>query len=550
MTVALFSSIRFDLQIASVWYDITSDVCTDPTPEWNMGIMGNSPTSRVGDPEYLNFCLDNSEGNSAGLKGYYTPGHVNQRAGWTSGLNVRLVFVFEGTSFYKYYGKIMSGGIDVDPGIYGPRKVAVTCHGFMAQAADHDFALPALATNVTANAAVTLLLANMPIQPLATSFATGVFTFPTVFDTVRKNTRAHAELFKIAMSEFAYIYTKGDKTGGQTLVVENRNTRTTATTLSVPMGDEEAGFLLKAGSATDFILKAGSATDKIILNLTESLTFEGMALSMDAAFGKNLTNKVFARTYPRKVDAAATTVLFMTQERIELAAGETKTGILGTYRDPAAGADYVCGKEMVTPVSGTDYIMGTTRTNSDITANLTVTATYGTEAVEYTIQNTGGSLGYVYLQARGKGIYIYDVVERIAKDTTSQLAHGVQPLVIEMKYQNDPAQGDDYSNYVVAREKNPQTTVEKYEMFANKDSSSLLGFLYGEPGSLAPFSEAMTAVNGSYFIMGYSARIEKGKYVFWSPVLKGAGQDSGWRLGVSGRTELGRTTILGYPQFG
>ena len=552
MTTALFDSIAFEVEISSVWYDITADVKKDPAPEWNMGIMGNGPTSRVGDSEYLNFTLDNSQGNSAGLIGYYTPGHANCRTGWTTGLNVRLSFVFEGETFYKYYGKIAPSGIDIEPGIYGTRTVAVTCHGFMAQAAEHDFSLPTLQTNVTIDQAVTSLLTNMPIQPLETEFATGVFTFPTVFDTVRANTRAGAELYKLAMSEFSYIYTKGDKTGGQTLVVENRNTRTTADILVIPQSEADSGFLLKANSATDYILKAGSATDKIILSLTENATFENLALDggMDVSYGKNLTNRVPARTYPRKVDAAATTVLFLTQERIELAAGETKTGIKGLYRDPAAGADYVSGKEMVTPVSGTDYIMGSTPTNADLNANLTVVATYGTEGVEYEITNTGGTDGYVYLQARGKGIYIYDVVERIAEDEDSQNIHGVRSLVIEMKYQNDPALGEDYSNFVLVREKDPQLTIERYEMLANKNDDAMLAFLYGEPGGMVPVSESLTAVNGNYFIMGYSARIEAGKYVFWSPVLKSVGQDTSWLLGTAGRTELGTTTILGYPQFG
>lgn len=549
MTTAFFDSIAFEVYISSSWIDITSDIRSDPPPEWNVGIMDNTPTSRVGDPEFLTFYLNNSKSNSVGLEGYYTPGHSNCRAGWTSGLDVRFVIIFEGETFYKWTGKIMADGITVSPWIYGKRDVKVNCHGFIAQAADHPFDLPELATNVTVDQAMTLLLTNMPIQPLATSFAVGISTFPTAFDTVRKNTTALAEMYKLAMSELSYIYTRGDKTVGQTLVVENRDTRTGASTLLVPLGEEDSGFILQANSAS-YILQANS-TSKIIPNQTENATFENMALTdrVDVAFGKNLTNLVKAETYPRKVDAAATTVLFMTQERILLAAGETKTGVRGDYRDPAAGADYVSGKEMVTPVSGTDYTMfaNADGTGTNLTANLVVTATYGTEGVDYTIQNTGGTPGYVYLQARGKGVYIYDVVERVAEDAASQLTHGVKPLIIEMKYQNDPALGEDYANYILTRESSPQMTVERYEMFANKDSNSLLAFLYGEPGTYAPFAEAMTAINGNYFIMGYSAKLINGKYIFWSPVLKNAGQEQGWILETSA---LEVDTILGTAPFG
>jgi hypothetical protein len=291
--------------------------------------------------------------------------------------------------------------------------------------------------------------------------------------------------------------------------------------------------------------------DYVINDEVMSVDYSGLGMrgAVDVSYGKNLTNFVRARTYPRKVDAAATTVLFVTQERILLSPGETKTGVQGSYRDPAAGADYVSGKDMVAPVSGTDYTMfaNSDGTGANLTANLAVTATYGTEAVDYTLTNSGGTAGYVYLQARGKGIYIYDVVERVAEDATSQSTHGVAPLIIEMKYQNDPAIGENYANYVLLREKDPQITVEKYEMFANRDSASMLGFLYGEPGTKAPFTEEQSAVDSDYFIMGYNAKLINMQYIIWSPVLKNAGFEQGWILETSA---LEVDTILGTTPFG
>ena len=56
------------------------------------------------------------------------------------------------------------------------------------------------------------------------------------------------------------------------------------------------------------------------------------------------------------------------------------------------------------------------RTGTDITSDITVTATYGTEAATFVIENDNASAGFVYVQARGLGIFRYSPDERIAQD--------------------------------------------------------------------------------------------------------------------------------------
>ena len=89
---------------------------------------------------------------------------------------------------------------------YGARTVTVTCEDWMGIASRHYLNLMAYTTNKRVDEAIPLILANMPIQPYATELATGVDTFPTMFDTARSTTTALAELNKLALSEFGYIY--------------------------------------------------------------------------------------------------------------------------------------------------------------------------------------------------------------------------------------------------------------------------------------------------------------------------------------------------------
>jgi len=523
-----FDTIRFEVEFsAGVWTNITPDVIQNPTPKWNMGIMNNGPLDRVGDPEILTFGLKNGASNSGGLAGYYSPGHTNCRAGWRTGLNVHLYFTYDGRAdpYYKYHGTIQPEGIVVEPGIYGPRTVAVTCGGFMWRADNHAIDLMALAENQTIESATALVIANMPVAPLATDYGTGVSTFPTTFDTGGSGATVGAEKTKLAISELGYIYTRGDRTGGQTLVVRGRDDLTGIANTNIPLSVGESGFLLLE-TGDYFLLETG---DKLILDLVETPSFDNLMMKgMQVAHGKHFANRIRTNAYPRRIDAAATTVLWSLENAIEIPANTTKTGIRGTYRDPTGGSKSVKGKEMVTPVSGTDFVANSQADGggSSQTASMSVTAEFGTSEVEYAIANTSGASIYTggdagTFQARGKGIYFYDIVTNVIDDEDSQVAknYGVKELIIDMQYQDDPTVTEEFAEYTLNRLKTPYTTIERLPLFANEDTTSMNAFLTLEPGTRAEFIETLSGISGDYFIMGYDAEIVAGKYVIWYPVL-------------------------------
>jgi hypothetical protein len=283
--------------------------------------------------------------------------------------------------------------------------------------------------------------------------------------------------------------------------------------------------------------------DFLMTDEATTADFNDEAVAMRSEYGASLANRIYGTSYPRQIDAAATTVLFKTQRRIQVLAGETKTDIRGRYRDPAGAATYVNGKEMVSPVSGTDFTATANEdgTGANLVADCVVTATYGTEQVDYTVQNTGGSAMWVYLQARGKGIYLYDPISVLFEDATSVSNYGLFPLTLDMPYQDSPLAVESVGNLVLANEKEPHTTVNSYTIFANRNSKGMYAFLHLEPGTRSFFAETMTGFSGNFFINGYSAEIVAGKYVYWSPVLKKADDTIYWTLDTS---ELDSTTIL------
>ena len=535
----VFDSINIEV-FNTAWVDVTADVKANPHPRWNRGIMSNRPQDRVGHPGIFTFTLNNSASNSARLAGYYSPGHANCWVGWTTGLPVRLSFTFEDIPYYKYYGRIKPDGIRVEPGIYGARTVDVTCGDWMWIAGQHELKTMTYATNQKIGDIVTSVNANMPFAPLATSIATGVETFPTAFDMTTSRTTALAEYTKAALSEWAYIYVRGNTTGGETLVVENQTTRTSATAVgkislpvsaSYPIEDENAANILDENGAT---ILADGVQDATFNNLMS----EGMSVS----YGKTQANRANLTTYPRRVDAAATTVLWALQKSFKIDAGETITGYRGQYRDPSNPNIKVSGMSMAVMVSGTDYIATANEdgTGGSKTANLTVTPAFGSEAVIFTL-SANATLWVQTLQVKGKGIYTDTPIQSVQENPASQLVHGVIPVTLDFKYQADARKGQAFGSYIIAKEAWPRQSVDQCPMWANAGATRMMGFLQMEPGMKGEFIETQSGVNTDYFVMGYSAEIFPGGVVLWNPVLK---DDPGyysfwlWGSGLWGTTTI------------
>jgi len=491
-----------------VWTDISADVIAPIFA--SSGIPGNGVTNRVADVGRFTFALKNDYGNSGGLAGYYSPGHANCRTGFEAGLRLRITFTFDGHERPYWYGRVAPDGIVVDPDTYGRRRTSVTAYDWFYQAIMHTLYLPAYTTSKKMNEVMPLIVANMPIAPLSTSYAVGQDTFASVFDTVRYNTTAMAEFQKIAMSELGYVYLKHNSTSDEVLVSEDRlyrNNVIAITTIPVPtslsdhLTDEDGNYITTEDG------------DYIVIDTTEAISLDNAMMALEYSHGENLANWVEAVSNPKKIDADATTVLFTLNTRVEIAAGETLSGFKINYRDPSGGAKKVAGKDMVTPVADTDYWMDSVSgsDSKDLTADLTVTVTYGTEGAEYSLENTGASTGYVYLQFRGRGIYTYDQVSKIFKDDTSIDKHGTHKLAINMPYQNNPIISDAYGNIILNQYKDPRSIAKSVTFRTSNDE--LVGvFMQADCGSKVSIVEDQTGISENYFINGWEFTILDGGY--------------------------------------
>ena len=553
-----FDSVNVEVKINDVWVDLSSDVLASPEPRVNgMGLMGLTVQDRVGGAATFTFALNNSPANSVGTRGYYSPGRSGALSGWTTGLPVRLYFVYDGVYKQAFYGKILPNGITVTPGIYGKQDVRVECSNWFRDAQNRTIDLIGYETNLRSDAAISRVVTNMPTAPLAVDLQAGTRTFPGVFDTTNKKTKGIAEIQKITMSEFGYCYLRGshgtsNSVGGETLVYENRTNRYTNRTsiTTIPKHSSESADFLLLETGDKVLLETGS---KIFLEASQEAFFtESDIARMAVAYGNNFYNRAKLTSYPRKQDTSPV-VLWTLEEPIQINGFGTVSGIRGGFRDPNGKSTSVAGVSMISPVASTDYLAyaNSDATGTNLTANLSVVAVYGTAEVEYSLTNTGATTMYVTtLQARGYGVYLYDTASVVYEDTNSIQTYGPMEVTIDMPYVADATNLFTFSNnldrvlaengdYIITEDSNylihddsagifdflipaePRTEIESITFVANRNKFNMMAFMALDAGSYIKLSETMTGINSeyAYVINGYDFSIKPGGIVEWTPAL-------------------------------
>lgn len=502
----------FEMELSGAgagWTDVSEDVLVDPSVHLEYGIGGATSQDLVASTGKLSFALDNSEDNSAELLGYYSPDNpATCRPGFKRGIGVRYSYrkPFESDYYRKFVGRLMIA--NPIAGQYRERRTDCDAYDWINEAASFR---ATVATQVAkrGDQVLTTLLAAMARQPSSTTFDVGDSTFAYALDTSQtEKSPILAEIQRLCLSEFSRCYIRGGMNAGGNLRWEKRTARLTPTTVA---------------------------------------SFLGTMQGLDAK--ANIKNRAKVTAHPRTVDAAATTVLFSkpSQSNPLISPSQTIT-ITGRYSDPANRASRVGGTDMVAPVATTDYLLNAAADGSgaDLTANLTVVATYGANQVDYSLTNTGGTPGYVTkLQARGRGIYDYTPIDAMKLDQPSIDLLGESLVQIDMPYQSDLSVAQAVADFVVSSWLTPGAT-EAAMRCIPRDDAEMDMLMALEPGAAIAVSESVTGINSVFFIQNVSERLtEYGRTnVVFDFLLQRALVANYWKLGTAGFGELGVTTVL------
>jgi hypothetical protein len=338
---------------------------------------------------------------------------------------------------------------------------------------------------------------------------------------VTTHTRAYTEFSKLALSEVGYIYLRKTKATGEQLVFENNNHRNGLHTLDeVPVCSEESGrMLMESGSY--LLLETG---DKIILDQTQTVFVDDTMAAIEISYGRQLANRVSAVAYPKRIDTSAQ-VLYSLSTAMMIGANQTIV-YRGNYSDPIGGATVnAISTTMIAPVATTDYLMNTASggTGTNVTANLSVTAVYGTEGVTYTLTSDYTAAAYITkLQARGTGVYQYNPIEVSKENSVSYNEYGYSNVTIQQQYQRDLFSGETEASKILDRDSQPRTTLDKVVMVANSSSFLMEAMLSIDVGSLVRVKETQSGSDGYYYVQGVEISIMPGKVISFAWVLRQA----------------------------
>ncbi len=493
--------------INGAWVDKSSDVLGNVEAEW--GISGNGPIDMVADTGTLSFDMNN-------MTGQYSPDGPSALTGWKKGIPVKHVFTYDGEDYVRFRGYI--DDFDIDPGDFRGRRVHITCVDWMEYAATHPVVNPGILAEQTGDEVLDTVVPLVPIQPQATDYDTGINVFPTTFDAVTSKTKAYDEFVKVSFSEIGRVYLRRDKLQGETLVFESNQARHGWRPLTpVPKTAAESGFLLKE-DGDKLLLETG---DKLVLNdVTTGLTLDNDAsvLDYDMDYGQGQINRFTVYAIPRRLDTSPQ-ILFQLDAPIFVDTGQATT-LKGYYVDPNGGLP-INGKDMITPVITTDYLMNTKEdgTGANISTSLTVTTGYGTEGFTHSL--TTSTPGWVTkFNCRGTGIYTYNPIEHAATDNPSIVEFGTKSESMTQKYKNDLYGGTVYVDSVVEEEGQPRTRIDRIYMTANKTSGMMMAFLNLDVGDLLRIVEDKSGKDAYFYIQQVKYRTMPPGAIFFDYVVK------------------------------
>lgn len=483
----------------SAWVNISAYVVGDI--KGNNGLGGWRPENRVSVLGVLNITINNKSKQFSPMGGDAVRG-LSTLTGWNKGAKIRVRGTYEFRNEVIWTGRIAS--IDSDDLNWGNEQVRVMATSYMNVPVNFPMKGAAIGLNKRIDEAVTTILTRLSLQPEATSFDTGVFTFPAVFDNVQRNTMALSEFTKLANSELGYIY----DTQNGTLRVENMLARHGWRELDQVWVTPDPSYLLMEDG--NFLLTEDGG--KIILDEGE---YEDAALAADAE-GYNillaedgLLNASIIRAHPVITDTSLKvlyklgTPLYIPGRTAEFSAH---------YTDPS-GLSQVSGTNMQTPVATTDYLANTAADGSGTnkTSDIVVTATYYGDTVYYSIANNAGTPVYMtFLQARGYGIYYGNSIESTKDDTTSQADYGYAPFQFDQKYQKNAYLADTYGKALIEEYKFPKSRITKMNYLANLNKNHLVSFLMLTIGSLILGTEDRSAISNHYYVTDRAFTIKQG----------------------------------------
>ncbi len=520
--------------VGAGWTAITGDLVDTPM-RTARGFQSVAPDDLVAAPMTWVFSLDNSVHNSGGARGYYSPDATAAvRSGWALGIRARLTITANGHARVKAFGWVEA--ITPLAGTYDMQTVEVLVIGWLAHAATASVATLTPGINQRGDQLTAALAAKVTFPPPATAYATGIDTYPYAFDDLSPSSSVLDGLDSTARSGFDRIYERSDGA----LVFENRQTRQAYQPAVLTFPD-------------------------VAVPSTPTLAI--MTGGLPARRSRQAVKNHFqVTTHPKQIDAAAVVLYAMpiSAYATSIPAGQTIT-ILASYVDPSQLAQQVGGFNMLISDGSGGSVIGasgalpvgdykfTTLANgggTDISGSVTVTVVYGTTQATITMVNAYAGTAYVAkLQCRGQGIYNYQTAIGVASNSASEAASGQNTYPIDCPYQPNALIAQSAALWCAAVYSPSLTQLDQgLSVFIHADDEvSMDALLQREISDPVAVTETVTGLAaGMYWLNSEAMEIDERCNIKFTYSLAPMPAGKAWSVGVSGASELGVDTFVGY----
>ncbi len=205
-------------------------------------------------------------------------------------------------------------------------------------------------------------------------------------------------------------------------------------------------------------------------------------------------------------------------------------------------------------VSLTDYAMNSAEdgTGDDLTADLTITGTYGSGDAQFSLlENTGETDGWITtIEISGDPIYIGDTVSQVVEmPSGDDTLYGKIEQTLDQKYQADPTRTLDQITLLATRYGAQRiNTVEDMTFCANRNEILAAVYALTDLDARLPVSVPEYGIAEDYYVQGLEVSF-RGNTTWVKAYLKPARVETYifWQVGVPGFSELGLSTTFGIP---
>lgn len=448
----------------------------------------------------------------------------------------RLRATYMGTTTTLWEGKVTQ--MQFTPGLSSEPICTITCEDPMLQLLDKEFT-PKLKTEVTADAVIEEMLDDGLVSyPYEHSYwllgvegasDLGINTY--LFDNTVTN-------FETGVHTFTYVGDAADR--GQGVNAQQYIRDLIAT--------EVGRFWWDARNAQWAMVNRQHDTLNDVSNVVATFSDDDLD-SVTVKYADDLINQLKVLYNLREIGGADSVIWSARNVPFLLKANSTRK-INARYFDASDNTKQVSAKDFTQVVNGTDVVANTESGGGGINVSDKVTMWVDSGATGATIYVSNSYASDVYittLQLRGTPLtQIEEEYEDLSGDSIRD--YDRYPKTVELRLLDDADTALQYTTYQLARFRTPLNRLESITF------NSLRNTKMTEAAINRVMSDRITVTldsNGhdaDYFIVGEQRSIAVGgdmpAQVTW--ILKPAQRELFWVLGVTGQSELGTTTILGF----